>query len=83
MHSIYTNYKQATVPPALHWYEAKRPGGSLSFQFSRQEQTFLTPFRSYHLLTLIFKDGNKVFPTSVRCFACQASPAPFFDCLRL
>ncbi|GFS60444.1 hypothetical protein TNCV_946991 [Trichonephila clavipes] len=41
----------------------QRPGGSLSLQCSRQEQTILTRFRSGHLRTLTLKDGNKVFPT--------------------
>ncbi|GFT41168.1 RNase H domain-containing protein [Trichonephila clavipes] len=52
LHSTYINSKQSTVPPAHHWYEAKRPGGSLSLQCSRQEQTILTRFRSGHLRTL-------------------------------
>ncbi|GFY01375.1 uncharacterized protein TNCV_4516391 [Trichonephila clavipes] len=29
------------------------------------------------------KDGNKVFPTCVRCSACQASPEHILDCLGL
>ncbi|GFV52921.1 RNase H domain-containing protein [Trichonephila clavipes] len=47
-HSTYINSKQTTVPPAHHWYEAKRPGGSLFLQCSRKEQTILTRFRSGH-----------------------------------
>ncbi|GFX69942.1 RNase H domain-containing protein [Trichonephila clavipes] len=35
LHSTYINNKQSTIPPAHHWYEAKRPGGSLSHQYSR------------------------------------------------
>ncbi|GFV16495.1 RNase H domain-containing protein [Trichonephila clavipes] len=58
LHSTYISNKQATVPPAHHWYEAKRPAGSLSLQCSRQEQTILTRFRSGHLRALIFKDVN-------------------------
>ncbi|GFW12059.1 RNase H domain-containing protein [Trichonephila clavipes] len=70
IHFTYIN-KQSTIPPAHHWYEAIRPGGSsLSIQCSRQEQTILTGFRSGHLQTLTFKDGNKVFPACVRCSAC-------------
>ncbi|GFX83664.1 RNase H domain-containing protein [Trichonephila clavipes] len=61
LHSTCINNKQSTVPPAHHWYETKRPGGSLSLQCSRQEQTIVTHFRSGHLRTLTFKDGNKVF----------------------
>ncbi|GFT81186.1 hypothetical protein TNCV_3345531 [Trichonephila clavipes] len=47
--------------------------------YSRQEQTILTRFRSVHLLTLTFKDGNKVLPTCVRCSTCQASPEHILD----
>ncbi|GFW07691.1 RNase H domain-containing protein [Trichonephila clavipes] len=72
LHSTYINNKQSTVPPAHYWYEAKRPGGSLFLQCNRQEQTILTHFRSGHLRTLTFRDGNKIFPTCVRCSACQA-----------
>ncbi|GFX17142.1 RNase H domain-containing protein [Trichonephila clavipes] len=83
LHSTYINNKQSTVPPAHHWYETKRPGGALFLQCSRQEKTILTRFRSGHLRTLTFKDGNKAFPTCVRCSACQASPKHIFDCLEL
>ncbi|GFY14785.1 RNase H domain-containing protein [Trichonephila clavipes] len=69
LHSPYINNKQSTVPPAHHWYEDKRPGGSLFLQCSRKEQTILTRFWSGHLRTLTFRDGNKVFPTCVRCSA--------------
>ncbi|GFX76714.1 gag-pol [Trichonephila clavipes] len=56
LHSTYINSKQTTVPPAHHWYEAKRPGGSLFLQCSRMEQTILTRFRSDHLRTLTFRN---------------------------
>ncbi|GFU71152.1 RNase H domain-containing protein [Trichonephila clavipes] len=71
------------VSPAYHWYEVKHPGGSLSLQYSSREQTIPTRFRSGHLRTLTFKDGNKVFPTCVRCSASQASPEHILDCLGL
>ncbi|GFV74151.1 RNase H domain-containing protein [Trichonephila clavipes] len=69
LHSNYTNIKQSTVPPAHHWYEAKPLGGSLFLQCSRMEQSILTHFQSGHLRTLTFRDGNKFFPTCVRCSA--------------
>ncbi|GFX89067.1 RNase H domain-containing protein [Trichonephila clavipes] len=50
---------------------------------NRQEQTILTRFWSGHLQTLTFKDVKKVFPTCVRCSACQASPEHILDCLGL
>ncbi|GFX59510.1 RNase H domain-containing protein [Trichonephila clavipes] len=62
LHSTCINNKQSTVPPAHHWYKAKCPGGSLSLECSRQEQTIPFRFRSGHLRTLTFKGGNKVFP---------------------
>ncbi|GFY35456.1 RNase H domain-containing protein [Trichonephila clavipes] len=83
LHSTYINSKQTTVPPAHHWYETKKPGGSLFLQCSRKEQTILTRFRSGHLRTLTFRDGNKVFPTCVRCSACQVSPEHILDYLGL
>ncbi|GFW15610.1 RNase H domain-containing protein [Trichonephila clavipes] len=83
LHSTYIINKQSTVPPAHHWYEAKRPGDSLFLQCSRQEQTILTRFRSGHLRTLTFRDGNKAFPTCVRFSACQASLEHILDCLGL
>ncbi|GFW11961.1 MFS-type transporter SLC18B1 [Trichonephila clavipes] len=83
LHSTYINNKQSTIPPALHWYEAKRPGGSLSLQCSNQEQTIPTRFWSCHLQTLTFMDGNKVLPTCVRCSACQACPEHILDLLGL
>ncbi|GFU52247.1 RNase H domain-containing protein [Trichonephila clavipes] len=83
LHSTYINSKQTTVPPDNNWYEAKRPAGSLFLQYSRKEQTILTRFRSGHLRTLTFRDGNKVFPTCIMCSACQASPEHILDCLGL
>ncbi|GFX19076.1 uncharacterized protein TNCV_3012201 [Trichonephila clavipes] len=48
---------------------------------TRQEQTFLTRFRSGHHRTLTFRDGSKVFPTCVRCSASHASPEHILDCM--
>ncbi|GFV69437.1 RNase H domain-containing protein [Trichonephila clavipes] len=77
----YINSKQTTVPPAHHWYDTKRPGGSLFLQCSRKEQNILTRFWCGHLRTLTFRDCNKVFPTCVRCSVYQASPEQILDCL--
>ncbi|GFW42169.1 uncharacterized protein TNCV_1206251 [Trichonephila clavipes] len=49
----------------------------------RQEQTILTRFWSGHLRTLTFRDGNKVYPTCVRCSAYLVSPEHILDCLGL
>ncbi|GFW44537.1 hypothetical protein TNCV_4480831 [Trichonephila clavipes] len=38
------------------------------------EAALCSPSMSGHLRTLTFKDGKKVFPSCVRCSACQASP---------
>ncbi|GFS89239.1 RNase H domain-containing protein [Trichonephila clavipes] len=83
LHSTFINSKQTTVPPAHRWYEAKRPGGSVFLQCSRNEQNILTRFRSGNLRTLTFRDDNKVFSTCVRCSACQSSPELILDCLAL
>ncbi|GFV72920.1 RNase H domain-containing protein [Trichonephila clavipes] len=80
MPSSCINNKQSTVPCSHHWYDAKRPSGYLSLQCSRQKQTILTHFRSGHIRTLTFRNGNKVFPTCVRCSAYQASPENILDC---
>ncbi|GFY33386.1 uncharacterized protein TNCV_1898381 [Trichonephila clavipes] len=50
---------------------------------SWQEHTILTRFRSGHFQTLTFSDGNKVFPTCLRCSVSQASPEHILDCLGL
>ncbi|GFS81855.1 RNase H domain-containing protein [Trichonephila clavipes] len=39
LHSIYINNKQSNVLPALHWHEAKRPGGGFSFPSIQQAET--------------------------------------------
>ncbi|GFX82395.1 RNase H domain-containing protein [Trichonephila clavipes] len=83
LHSTYINNKQSTISPAHHWYEAKRPGSYLSFQYNRQGQTILTSLWSAHLRPLTFKNGNKVLPTGVRCSACQVYPEHILDCLGL
>ncbi|GFV14401.1 RNase H domain-containing protein [Trichonephila clavipes] len=67
LHSTYIKNKQSTVPPAHHWYEAKCPGGSLFLQSTGRHYFNSFPKKSGHLRTLTFKDGNKVFPTCVRC----------------
>ncbi|GFU70101.1 putative RNA-directed DNA polymerase from transposon BS [Trichonephila clavipes] len=58
LHSTYINNKQSIVSPDHHWYEAKRSSGSFSLQCRRKEQAILTRFRSHHLRTLTFRDGN-------------------------
>ncbi|GFX67588.1 RNase H domain-containing protein [Trichonephila clavipes] len=44
LHSTYINNKQSTVPPAHHWYDAKRSGGYLSLQCSRQGTNYSNSF---------------------------------------
>ncbi|GFX56354.1 uncharacterized protein TNCV_2242861 [Trichonephila clavipes] len=53
------------------------------FNAAGREQTILTRFRSDHLRTLTFRDGNKVFPTWVRSSVCQASQEHIPECLGL
>ncbi|GFX94671.1 RNase H domain-containing protein [Trichonephila clavipes] len=82
LHSPNINNKQSTILLLITGMTLNAlKGGSLSFQCSRQEQIILTHLQSGYLRTLNFKDRNKVFPTCVRCSACQASPEHFLDYL--
>ncbi|GFU53368.1 RNase H domain-containing protein [Trichonephila clavipes] len=83
LHSTYINSKQTTIPPAHHWYEAKRPGGSLFVSMRQEGTNYSDSFSEWPLRTWTFRDGNKVFPTCVRCSASQASPEHILDCLGL
>ncbi|GFX51785.1 uncharacterized protein TNCV_5014871 [Trichonephila clavipes] len=45
-------------PPTHHWYAAKSPGLSLHCRSSRAHQTALTRFRSGHLRSITFVQGD-------------------------
>ncbi|GFU99876.1 hypothetical protein TNCV_1257251 [Trichonephila clavipes] len=46
-----------SVPPQDYWCQNNRPGGSLTLDCYRQDQTTLTHFFSGHLRSLTYTDG--------------------------
>ncbi|GBM48728.1 hypothetical protein AVEN_193427-1 [Araneus ventricosus] len=61
-------------PPVHHWYQGSRPGGCLSTDCSRRDQTTLTRFLSGHIRCLTFSDNSKCFEICLKCTAEQATP---------
>ncbi|GBN78723.1 hypothetical protein AVEN_181907-1 [Araneus ventricosus] len=49
------------IPPVHHWYRGSRPGGCLSIDCSRRDQTTPTRFLSRHIRSLTFSDNSKCF----------------------
>ncbi|GBN90647.1 hypothetical protein AVEN_174554-1 [Araneus ventricosus] len=49
------------IPPVHHWYQGSRPGGCLSIDCSRRNQTTLTRFLSGNTRSLTFSDNSKCF----------------------
>ncbi|GBM78164.1 hypothetical protein AVEN_169881-1 [Araneus ventricosus] len=49
------------IPPVHHWYQGSRPGGCLSIDCNRHDQTTLTRFLSGHIRNLTFSDNSKCF----------------------
>ncbi|GBL71019.1 hypothetical protein AVEN_79600-1, partial [Araneus ventricosus] len=60
------------IPPVHHWYQGSRPGGCLSIDCSRRNQTTLNRFLSGHIRSLIFSDNSKCFEICPKCTAEQA-----------
>ncbi|GBM29225.1 hypothetical protein AVEN_115997-1 [Araneus ventricosus] len=71
------------VPPVQHWFQGSRPGGCLSIDCSRRDQTTLTRFLSGHIRSLTFSDDSKCFETCPKCTAEQATPDHILACLGL
>ncbi|GBN12974.1 hypothetical protein AVEN_217680-1, partial [Araneus ventricosus] len=71
------------IPPVRHWYQGSRPGGSLSLDCSRRDQTTLTRFLSGHIRSLTFYDNSKCFEICPKCTAEQATPDHILACLGL
>ncbi|GBN96998.1 hypothetical protein AVEN_259681-1 [Araneus ventricosus] len=44
------------IPPEHLWYQCSRPGGCLSIDWSRRDQTTLTRFLSGHIRSLTFSE---------------------------
>ncbi|GBO28484.1 hypothetical protein AVEN_224663-1, partial [Araneus ventricosus] len=71
------------IPPVHHWYQGSRPGGCLSIDCSRRDQTTLTRFLSGHIRSLTFSDNSKCFEICPKCTAEQATPYHILACLGL
>ncbi|GBM71276.1 hypothetical protein AVEN_117064-1 [Araneus ventricosus] len=71
------------IPPVYHWYQGSRPGGCLSIDCNRSDQTTLTRFLSGHIRSLTFSDNSKCFEICPKCTAKQATPDHILACLRL
>ncbi|GBL86559.1 hypothetical protein AVEN_194815-1 [Araneus ventricosus] len=71
------------IAPEHHWYQGSRPGGCLSIDCSRHDQTTLTCFLSGHIRSLTFSDNSKCFEICPKCTAEQATPDPILACLGL
>ncbi|GBL93784.1 hypothetical protein AVEN_166814-1 [Araneus ventricosus] len=69
------------IPPVHHWYQGSRPGGCLSIDCSRRDQTTLTRFLSGHIRSLTFSDNSKCFEICPKCTAEQATPDHLLACL--
>ncbi|GBM98653.1 hypothetical protein AVEN_273133-1 [Araneus ventricosus] len=71
------------IPPVHHRYQGSRPGGCLSIDCSRRDQTTLTRFLSGHVRSLTFSDISKCFEICPKCTAEQATPDHILACLGL
>ncbi|GBN50451.1 hypothetical protein AVEN_237123-1 [Araneus ventricosus] len=69
------------ILPVHHWYHGSRPGGCLSIDRSRHDQTTLTRFLSGHMRSLTFSDNSKCFEICPKCTAEQATPYHILACL--
>ncbi|GBM68732.1 hypothetical protein AVEN_263558-1 [Araneus ventricosus] len=71
------------ITPVHHWYQGSRPGGCLSIDCSRRDQTTLTSFLSGHIRSLAFSDNSKCFEICPKCTAEQATLDHILACLGL
>ncbi|GBN91250.1 hypothetical protein AVEN_232008-1 [Araneus ventricosus] len=71
------------IPPVHHWYQGSRPGGCLSTDCNRRDQTTLTCFLSGRIRSLTFSDNSKCFEICPKCTAEQATPDNILACLGL
>ncbi|GBO09923.1 hypothetical protein AVEN_27656-1, partial [Araneus ventricosus] len=71
------------IPPVHHWYQGSRPGGCLSIDCSRRDQTTLIRFLSGHIRSLTFSNNSKCFEICPKCTAEQATLDHILACLGL
>ncbi|GBM29968.1 hypothetical protein AVEN_167443-1 [Araneus ventricosus] len=68
------------ILPVHHWYQGSRPGGCLSTDCSRRDQTTLTRFLSGHIRSLTFSDNYKCFEICPKYTAEQTTPDHILAC---
>ncbi|GBL79012.1 hypothetical protein AVEN_48969-1 [Araneus ventricosus] len=71
------------IPPVYHWYQGSRPGGCLSIDCRRRNQTTLTSFLSGHIRSLTFSDNSNCFEIFPKYAAEQATSDHILACLGL
>ncbi|GBO19832.1 hypothetical protein AVEN_160336-1 [Araneus ventricosus] len=71
------------IPPVHHWYQGSRPGGCLSIDCSRRDQTTLTRFLRGHIRSLTFSDNSKCFEICPKSTAEPGTPDHILACLGL
>ncbi|GBM92737.1 hypothetical protein AVEN_11997-1 [Araneus ventricosus] len=71
------------IPPVHHWYQGSRPGGCLSADCSRRDQTTFTLFLSGRIRSLTFSDISKCFEICPKCTAEHTTHDPILACLGL
>ncbi|GFT76808.1 uncharacterized protein TNCV_1419381 [Trichonephila clavipes] len=69
-------------PPAHHWYAAKSPGLSLQCSSSRAHQTALARFRSGHLRSVTFVQGQAANFRSLLVEGFRLVVKPLSHCVR-
>ena len=87
-HEMYSRRKALVnsswkLSPPHPWYPGSSPGGALSFDGERQDQTALSRLKSGHLRTLRFSGGNKIFPTCTKCNTSEATAEHLLRCIAL
>ncbi|GFU07534.1 transposable element Tcb1 transposase [Trichonephila clavipes] len=76
--------KQVWIAPPDHpGISRKSPGGALEFDGNRNDQTAVSRLLSWHLKSMTFESGRKVFQTCSKCHLLSASPEHILDCLGL
>ncbi|GBL97539.1 hypothetical protein AVEN_162990-1 [Araneus ventricosus] len=68
------------IPPVNLWYQGSRPGGCLSIDCNKRDQTTLT---CLYIRSLTFSDNSKCFEICPKCAAEQATPDHILACLGL
>ncbi|GBM89336.1 hypothetical protein AVEN_210316-1 [Araneus ventricosus] len=61
------------IPPVHHCYQGSRPGGCLSINCIRRDQTTLTRFLTGRIRSLTFADNSKCFEICPKCTVEQAT----------